>query len=91
MTESAQEEQKRACILCWCAGEDREATVFVDPGWYCADHDPRKPALAKQAYEAYIKRVDKHWKTNHPSWERLNSHAQKTWIEAAEVFKELLT
>jgi hypothetical protein len=26
----------RACILCWAAGRNVAATVFVDPGWYCA-------------------------------------------------------
>lgn len=29
---------KRACILCWVKGVQREPVGFIDPGWYCAAH-----------------------------------------------------
>lgn len=52
---------------------------------------PSDRKLAKKAYEAWRRRRDPvHWKTNHPSWEKLNSYAQNTWVIAAEVFREVL-
>lgn len=46
--------------------------------------------LAKKAYKAFIKGRDANWRHNHPKWKNLNLYARQTWLDAAEVFKELL-
>lgn len=41
----------------------------------------------KQAYRAWVKRMDPHWKHNYPKWKNLSPHMRKSWTVAVDVIQ----